>query len=105
MNKVCTIQSKTQTKNALGQVTNVYANVSTAVPCRVMPLNASYSDNDAKMRRSPAGWKIYIPGTYSVDENYRIIVAGDQNYIVKFAKQESSFHHWELECEAETILQ
>lgn len=105
MNKTCSIQSKTQTKDEFGQVTSVYADVATNVACRVMPLSAGYGRRD-NFESADATHRIYVPlGAYTLDEHNRIVVAGDQNYIVKFAKTESSVHHWELDCEAEEVLQ
>lgn len=101
LNTTCTIQEKTDTQGATGEVTSSWATKTAGVACRINSgKNASVAEDIGK--RSLVAVKIYFLIDTDIVEGNRIVADG-VTYDVILVAQDSSADH--LEVQASYVFQ
>jgi len=96
LNTTVNVESRTESQNAMGEVTNAWAVLHTAMPCRIQA-NKVNEKNNAGGEYFVAPFTIYAPVSYAIADDDRV-VNGSIIYEVIRALKDSSNHHWQLQC-------
>lgn len=100
-NLTCNVYTHDTTTDAYGDKNTTWSLAHSGLLCRVSAKRASYKSSDEVKYTRPS----YIIGIYpesgvDINEGDRIEVASlSQDFIVTFAKMDSSLHHWSIEAE------
>jgi len=94
LNKLCTIQVKTDSQNATGSVTSSWADTYVSIPCRYNRATGGKVLSGA-YQVTLQDYVFYFKIDTTISEGNRIVVDG-RTFEVLNAYKDSSGHHWEV---------
>ncbi len=105
----CVVYTHQKVTDSYGDSTLTWTAGATIL-CRVQPLSASYraiAGGAAIIAEvSKPQYRIYVKVGSTIAQGDKLVVAAlSQSFMVKFAKKDSSGHHWELDCEELDFIQ
>jgi len=96
LNKLCTIQTKTETQNATGSVTLSWADTYVSVPVRYNRISQGQGRVlSGSYQVTLQDYVFYFRNDAIISEGNRIVVDG-RTFEVLHAYKDSSGHHWEV---------
>jgi len=96
LNKTVNVESRVESQNAMGEVSNAWSVLHANMPCRIQPNKVSERNNTSG-EYFVAPFTIYALTSYAIADDDRIVDVSTVYEVIR-ASKDSSDHHWQLQC-------
>lgn len=98
LNRTCVIKERSVTQNTFGEDVVTWTDKYTNVPCRMKFQRGREIANAGRDKFKTNKYLlshhvVIIPGSYTMDDDYRIVIE-NENYEIIMAEKDSHLHHW-----------